>query len=145
MRKNIPARLFFFLTVLPAFVAAGCVSVDFTAPLEGKFVKAAVGVKDFEVIGVVSVESVEFHKVGPFGSERIVEGAKVHYSDLMIEAAKLEADDIIDVRIDMNAGKPTTFAERMTGWERTFTYTGKALAIRYVDKEDNADEFFFRR
>jgi hypothetical protein len=137
--------LFFFLTVLPAFLAAGCISVDFTAPLAGKYVKADVGVKDFEVIGVVSVETVELHRAGPLGFVKTVEGAKVHYSDLMIEAAKIEADDIIDVRIDMNAGKPTTFAERMTGWERTFTYTGRALAIRYVDKQDNADEFFFRR
>jgi hypothetical protein len=133
MRKNTPVKIF-FLIILPAFVTAGCISVDFTAPLAGRYVKAAVGVKDFEVIGVVSVESAEIHRVGPLGSSKTVEGSKVSYSDLMIEAAKINADDIIDVRIDMNAGKPATFAERLTGWERTFTYTGKALAIRYVDK-----------
>jgi hypothetical protein len=146
MCKGIPAKVF-FLTILPAFVAAGCMSVNFTAPISGMYVKAGVSEKDFEVIGVVSVESVEFHKVGPLGFKRTVEGAKVNYTDLMIEAARLEADDIIDVRIDMNAGKPTTFAERMAGWERTFTYTGKALAIKYVDKkeEETHDATFFRR
>jgi hypothetical protein len=148
MRKKIPEKIFIFLMILAAFTAAGCVTVDFTAPLAGRYVKAAVGEKDFEVIGIVQVESVEMHKVGPLGFTRSVEGAKVNYSDLMIEAAKIEADDIIDVRIDMNAGKPPTFAERLTGWERTFTYTGKALAIRYVDKKDTSDESdesFFRR
>jgi hypothetical protein len=143
MSKNIPA-LFFFLTVLPVF-ATGCISVNYTEPLDGRYVRASVGVKDFEVIGIVLIESVELHKAGPFGFVKTVEGEKVNYSDLMIEAALLEADDIIDVRIDKNAGKPTTFAEWMTGWERTFTYTGKALAIRYVDKKDTSDSSYFRR
>jgi hypothetical protein len=145
MRKNISVKIFFFLIILPAFTAAGCITVDFTAPLAGRYVKAGVGDKDFEVIGIVQVESIEFHKVGPFGFAKTVEGSKVNYTDLMIEAARIQADDIIDVRIDMNAGKPTTFAERLTGWERTFTYTGKALAIKYVDKKETPDASFFRR
>jgi hypothetical protein len=134
MNKNIP-KLLFLLAILPAFVAVGCVNVDYTVPLAGKYVKAGVGVKDFEVIGMVLVESVELHKAGPLGIVKTVEGEKVTYSDLMIEAARIEAHDIIDVRIDMNTGKPTTFAEWLIGWEKTFTYTGKALAIRYVDKD----------
>ena len=51
----------------------------------------------------------------------------------MQEAAKLEADDIINVRIDMNANYTKGFFDFFTGWIRTYTYTGTALAIKYTD------------
>ena len=123
------------MTILPVlFVVAGCVSMDFTVPIEGKYITASLATKDFEIIGPVRVTSVD--------------GSKVTYSDLLQEAAKLEADYIIDVRIDMYPGK--------TGSGRTFTYIGKALAIRYVNisddfdfeddfKKDYEDAGFFRR
>ena len=127
----------FFLIVFPAlFFAAGCGTIDFTAPLAGSYVKAALAVKNFEVIGIVSTDSTETHSAGPLGFVKKVEGSKATYSDLLKEAALINADEIIDIRIDMNAAKPTGFAEWLTGWERTYTYTGKALAIRYVDVID---------
>jgi len=141
------AKLIIFLTVLPVlYTATGCVSVDYTLPAEGRYATAILTAKDFEVIGPVSVTSTETHRAGPFGTVKSVEGSKVTFSDLLREAARLEADDIIDVRIDIHAGKKARFAERLTGWERTFTYTGKALAIRYVGKNaDSVDAGFFRR
>ena len=112
--------------ILPAFVVlAGCVTVDFTAPLEGKFDNAGLAFKAFEVIGAVSVTSTETHKIGPLGIVTSVEGAKVTYFDLIQEAAQMGADDIIGVRIDMNTLVKT---RRM----QVFTHTGQALAIRYV-------------
>jgi hypothetical protein len=52
----------------------------------------------------------------------------------MQEAAKLEADDIINVRIDMNDNYNSSAFGWMTGWVRTFTYTGTALAIKYTER-----------
>jgi hypothetical protein len=142
MRVNsITAKIYILLTVLPVlFGAAGCGTMDYTAPLEGRYVTASHAVKDFEVIGLVSVSSAETHRAGPFGFVKTVEGSKVTYSDLMQEAALIEADDIIDVRIDIHAGKAARFAERLTGWERVFAYTGKALAIKYVSKSYDSDD-----
>ena len=133
MRNTITARVCLFLLVPSLFLAAGCRTIDFTAPLQGKYVKAALAVKDFEVISMVSTSSTETHSAGPLGFVKTVEGSKVTYSDLLQEAAIIDADDIIDIRIDKNAAKPRTFAEWLTGWERTYTYTGKAVAIKYID------------
>jgi len=120
--------------VLPV---AGCKTVDYSAPLAGLYVTAAYAVKDFEVVGPVYVSSTETHKAGPFGLVKTVSGSKVTYSDLILEAALIDADDIIDVRIDINSGKKAKFARRLSGWERVFSYTGKALAIRYISSKDN--------
>jgi hypothetical protein len=98
--------------------------------------------KSFEVIDIVSLHSSETHKAGPFGLTKRVEGSKITYSDLMLEAARLEADDIIDIRIDMNTSGRTSFFDWLKGWERTFTHTGKALAIRYID-ENGVEESLF--
>jgi len=52
----------------------------------------------------------------------------------MQEAARLEADDIINVRIDMNTNFSRSGFSWLTGWVKTYTYTGTALAIRYTEK-----------
>ena len=123
--------------VLPTLaVLAGCVTIDYTAPLQGKFDNAGLPVKAFEVVGPVSASATETHRASPLSIVRTVEGAKVTYSDLMQEAARLGADDIIDVRIDMNTSGKTSLIDRLTGWERTFTHTGQAIAIRYVSGRD---------
>jgi hypothetical protein len=124
--------------LLALFGTAGCRTVDYTVPLVGRYVTASLAEKDFEAIGLVFVNSTETHKAGPLGLSRSVEGSKVTYTDLMQEAARIEADDIIDVRIDIHAGKKARFAERLTGWERVFTYNGRALAVRYVSKKDGS-------
>ena len=125
------------IAVLPAlFALAGCVSVDYTASLAGKFDTAGAAVKNFIVIGTVSVEASETHSASPFGIVKKVEGAKITYNDLMIEAALMNADDIIDVRIDKNTNGKTTFIDWLKGWKRTFTYTGKAIAVQYAESQD---------
>jgi hypothetical protein len=114
----------------------GCTFVDYTVPMAGKHDNAGVVVKNFILIGTVTVNATEKHTISPLGIKRTVEGTKVTYSDLMQEAAKVEADDIINVRIDMQTTGKTTFVDWLKGWERTFSYTGRALAIKYVDSEE---------
>jgi len=124
---------------------AGCGTFDFSAPIEGKYDSAGVAVKNFIMIDTVTVYVEETHTVSPLGIKRKVEGAKVTYSDLVQEAARVNADDIINVRIDMNTTGKTTFADWIKGWERTFFYTGQALAIKYADNDKNEDRELIRR
>jgi uncharacterized protein YbjQ (UPF0145 family) len=114
---------------------SGCTLVDYTVPMAGKHDNAGVVVKNFILVDTVTVKATEKHKVGPLGIKRTVEGAKVTYSDLMQEAAKVKADDIINVRIDMQTTGETTIVDWLKGWERIFSYTGQALAIKYVDND----------
>jgi hypothetical protein len=143
--KKSKSAIYLFLPVL--LIISGCVLVDYTAPMAGKYDRAGVVVKDFIMIDTVTVHATEKHTISPFGIKRKVEGAKVTYSDLMQEAARLNADDIINVRIDMNTTGKTTFVDWVKGWERTFFYTGQALAIKYTDNdnEKNEGQEFIRR
>jgi hypothetical protein len=118
----------------------GCTLIDYTVPMAGKYDNASVIVKNFTLIGTVTVRTTEKHTISPLGIKRKVEGAKVTYSDLVNEAAKFKADDIINVRIDMQTSGKTTFIDWLKGWERTFFYTGRALAIKYVDNVDKTEE-----
>jgi len=118
----------------------GCTLVDYTAPMAGKYDNATVIVKNFDLIDTVTVRTTERHTMGPLGIKRTVEGAKVTYSDLINEAAKLRADDIINVRIDMQTNGKTTIVDWLKGWERIFFYTGQALAIKYIDNVDKTEE-----
>jgi hypothetical protein len=138
VKKNRAGTIICVLLVLTAL--AGCVSVNYTAPMTGKYDNASVIVKDFALIGTVTVHAVEKHTISPLGIKRKVEGAKVTYSDLMQRAAGLDADDIINVRIDMKTTGKTTIVDWFKGWERTFLYTGRALAIKYVDVDVDFDE-----
>ena len=117
------------LTILLAavFTMTGCAtSVNFTAPLQGRFATASIAAKNYEVIGTVSASSTEIQTVGLLGRARSVKGSKITFADLLQEAALIGADDIIDVQIDRN----------VTGRrKRILSYTGTALAIRYVDTE----------
>ena len=94
---------------------------------------STVVVKDFTSLGIITVRATEIHQSGPFGFKKSVQGSKITFSDLMQEAAKLEADDIINVRIDMNVNYTQSIFDFFTGWTRTFSYTGTALAIKYTN------------
>jgi len=123
-----------FFTILAAVLAmAACSSNNFTASMTGAADYSTVVVKDFTSLGIITVRSTEIHHAGPFGFQKSVEGAKITYSDLMQEAAKLEADDIINVRIDINSNYTESVFDFFTGWTRTFSYTGTALAIKYTN------------
>lgn len=120
-----------FILLLVIALAGGCTSVDYTGSMSGISVLVVPKVKDFAVLGTVQVLKTEIHSSDPLGLWKSVEGSKVTYGDLMREAALLEADDIIDVRIDVSTSGKITALDWLTGWTKTFTYTGTAIAIRY--------------
>ena len=123
-----------------AFLPAGCRSVNTEEALSGRFAVAAVAHKNFTIIGTVSASSAETHTIGPLGIVRKVEGAKITYSDLMLEAAGLDADDIVGVRIEMNTGGRTTFIDWLKGRVRVFSYTGEAIAVKYTSEKEETNE-----
>ena len=126
-------KIIFTIAVL-TFTA--CTTNNFTANVAGSSDYATVVVKDFTTLGIVTVHSTEVHYSGPLGFKKSVEGSKISFSDLMQEAARLEADDVINVRIDMNTNYTKGAFDWLTGWTRTYTYTGTALAIKYTGKLD---------
>ena len=122
--------------IITAFFLAACTSNNFSANVAGSSDYSTVVVKDFTTLGIVTVYSTEVHFSGPLGFTKSVEGSKITFADLMEEAAKLEADDIINVRIDMNSNYTKGAFDWITGWSRTYTYTGTALAIKYTGRLD---------
>ena len=123
-------RFFGILSLIMFALLSGCVSVNLTQPLMGKYVTAVTAAKDYKVVGIISVTSTETHTGS--GSSSKIEGGKITYYDLMKEAARLGADDIIDVRIEKNIGGNKS--------ARIFTYTGSAAAIKYVNKAEETEE-----
>ena len=122
--------------IMVVLTLASCTTTDYTANMAGSSDYATVAVKDFVTLGIVTVQVTEIHHSSPFGFVKSIEGSKVTYSDLMQEAAKLEADDIINVRIDVNSSYTKGTFDWLTGWTRVYTHTGTALAIKYTDKMD---------
>lgn len=132
MKKSILCAL-----VLVAVLAlAGCTTANYSANMTGVSDYATVAVKDFTTLGIITVTATEIHSSSPLGLSKSIEGSKVTFASLMQEAAKLEADDIINVRIDVNFNYYRTAFDWVSGWTRTYTYTGTALAIKYTDKVD---------
>jgi len=128
-------RLATIITIV--FTLTGCASTDYTANMTGASDYATVAVKDFVSLGIVTVEKTEIHHASPLGIIKRIEGAKVTYADLMQEAARLEGDDIINVRIDVNTSYTGSVFDWFTGWTRVYTHIGTALAIKYTDKMDS--------
>jgi uncharacterized protein YbjQ (UPF0145 family) len=126
------------LMVAAIMSLAACTTTDYSANMSGVSDYAAIAVKDFVTLGIVTVQTTEIHYSSAFGFKKRIEGSKVTFADLMQEAAKLEADDIINVRIDTNANYIKGAFDWLSGWSRTYTHTGTALAIKYTDKVDAA-------
>ena len=146
MRKYI--GIIAVLCVLALF--AGCRTYDLTANKVGYSSYADISVKDFEACGVVSAESQIVYEYGPLGFRKSFKGSWIVWSDLMEEAVKLGADDIINVRIEetnLNYRVTTAgfyedqnkriyspgFIEFFTGYTSTWKYKATALAIKYTD------------
>jgi len=149
-KKRLPKQsdrlpgIFLLTAIFLLFTACGSITVNFSAPLEGKFNTVRLPEKNFIVIGPVSAFSTEIHTVTPFGIVRKVEGSKITHNDLVIKAAELDADDIINVTIDIKTQGKTSIGSRRQGWERIFYYSGDALAIKYIEdmpKDEYAEEY----
>jgi hypothetical protein len=132
-------KLIFLFTAMLALISiAGCKSYDVTNNRVGYSSVADISVKDYEVKGVIRLESQEVATYGPLGIHKSFKGSHILWSELMAEAAKLGADDIINVRIEVtnkNERKPR-FIEFFTGYTDTLLYRATALAIKYTDPVD---------
>ena len=129
----------FFAFVITAFILAGCASTDYTANMSGASDYATVAVKDFVTLGIVTVEKTEIHYASPLGIIKRIDGGKITYADLMQEAARLEGDDIINVRVDVTTNYTGTIFDWFTGWTRVYIHTGTALAIKYTERLESKD------
>jgi len=132
-------KLIIFITILTICALCACTSNNYSASLSGASDYSTVAVKDFVSLGIITVQSTEIHYSSPLGFVKKVEGSKITFVDLMQEAAKLEADDIINVRVDMNSNYKKSALGWLIGWTKTYTYMGTALAIKYTGKVDAGD------
>lgn len=121
----------FFGGFLLLLVFASCTSfapsrtVDYGYPTTGGANNASIAVKDYETLGIIIVKSTEV--IDGNGNHT---GSKVTYEMLMIEAQKLYADDIINIRIDVQQKEEFSIEGILI--RTTFNYTATALAIKYT-------------
>ena len=113
-------------------VLTGCKTTDYTVNRVGWSNYAEIAVKDYETVGVVTLESQEVFEAKPLGLARSLKGSRIVWSDLMAEAVKLGADDIINVRIEVTDQNKRTLIDFLTGYTLTYNYKGTALAIKYT-------------
>ena len=125
-----------FLFVITAIVIfAGCRSYDLTINKVGWSNYSDISVKDFTVLGIITIESQEVFTYGPLGLQKDYRGSRIVWSDLMAEAAKLGAEDVINVRIEetnLNNRKPRII-EFLIGYTTSWKYKATALAVKYTE------------
>lgn len=92
-------------------------------------------VKDFDVVGVIAIESTETIETGVFNLTKSVTGSRITYADLMKKASELGADDVINVRIDKKDNSETSPLDFFTGSTKIYTYIATGTAIKYKDAE----------
>ena len=99
--------------------------VNFAYPHTGGSNNASIVVKDYESLGIIFVKSTEV--IDGNGNHT---GSKITYDMLMLEAKKIGADDVLNVRIDVN--QKENFSANGERIGTTFNYTATALAIKYT-------------
>ena len=130
----------FVIAVCAAVLAlvGGCRSYNLTTNKVGWSNYADISVKDYTVVGIITLESQEVSEYGPLGFKKSYKGSRIVWSDLMAEAERLKADDVINVRIEetnYNERRPR-FVEFFTGYTTTWKYKATALAIKYTNPID---------
>lgn len=97
--------------------------------------------KDYDAVRIVSVTSTETITQSPFSFRKNTKGSRVLYAQLMDEAKKLGAHDIINVRVDrkLESTKPNAIVRFFIGSREVYTYTATALAIKYKDATPTSD------
>jgi uncharacterized protein YbjQ (UPF0145 family) len=120
--------------LVPALFGS-CRSLDMSTSLVGWSDYAGIVVKDYEAVEIVIVKRSETFVYGPLGLSTTHTGSQITYEDLMQEAKRLGAHDVINVRIDRNETSETSLVSRLSGYERVINYTATALAIRYTGAE----------
>ena len=118
------------LSIAVFFVLLSCTTnpapkVDYAFPHTGTSNNAAIVVKDYETLGIIFVKSTEI--IDSSGNHT---GSKITHEMLMLEAQKLDADDVINVRIDVNPVEGFSATGELIS--TTYNYTASALAIKYT-------------
>jgi hypothetical protein len=139
MKKGFWMSLF-FLTVL--FVCTSCATTRLTTNKVGWSDYTGITIKDFDVVGIITVESEVTKKVAPFGLNSSLEGSEITYAMLMEEAAKKKGDDIINVRIDKIEDSTKSLFDFIVGYKKTTKYIATALAIKYKDVKTGSPSGF---
>jgi uncharacterized protein YbjQ (UPF0145 family) len=117
-----------FIGIVLVFVFSSCASriVDYGYPQSGIAADASLVVlKDYETVGIIIVKSTEM--IDNMGNHT---GSKITFEMLMLEAQKLRADDIINLRVDVQ--QKEEFSDTGKLEKITYNYTGTALAIKYT-------------
>ena len=120
----------YFFGAALLFVFASCAYIppsiiDHAYPYTGSSNDASIVAKDYETLGIIFVQSTEV--IDANGNHT---GSKITYEMLMKEAQKLGADDLINLRIDVN--EKEDFSDDGRPIRTTFEYTASALAIKYT-------------
>jgi len=123
---------FLGFVILLVFIFSSCTTnhptINYKYPHEGYYNNAALAVKDYEPVGIIIVKSSEI-----IDEEGYHTGSKITSEMLMLEAKKLDANDVINIKIDINIVED--FVEGRNGFEihrTTYNYTATALAIKYT-------------
>jgi len=120
----------FFAGIITLLIFVSCESapsrnVNYNYPHSGGSNNAQLAVKDYVTLGIIFVRSSE--AFDGYGNHT---GSKITYAMIMQEAQKLGADDIINLRIDINQREDfTPNGDRI---RTTYNYTATALAIKYT-------------
>ena len=130
--------LVIFVVLAALTMIAGCKTYDLTTNRVGWSSYADIAVKDYTIMGIITLESQLSHTYSPFGLRKSYTGSNILWSDLMAQAARMGADDIINVRIEqINQGTRIPRAlEFITGYTITWKYRATALAIKYEESID---------
>ena len=122
----------FWIAIFAGLVFSSCAAapvpvrrVEYGYPQLGNTNNAAIAVKDYTTLGTITVKSAEV--IDGNGNRT---GSKITYEMLMREAQRLNADDIINVRIDVN--EKLDFDLGGNPIRTTHNYTATASAIRYT-------------
>ena len=127
----------FMLVVALVMTFSSCSTTNLTTSQVGWSNYSDLVAKDFDVVGVVIVESTEISKTYPLMFTTTVEGSRPTYADLMKKAVEVGADDIINVRVDKTVKSKKTLIDFFIGSEDIYVYTATATAIKYKDVEQH--------
>lgn len=132
MKKSIFVAL---IVSAVGLLGISCTTTNSTTNTAGWSTYSDIVCKDYDAVKIVKVESTETLESKLFGLFRKFEGSSVTYSQLMDEAAKAGADDIINVRIDRKFDNSQgNFLAKKT----VYTYYATAVAIKYKDTKSGS-------
>jgi len=122
------AALVVFIVLGLASTTTQAADTDYTVPVVGITNNANIPVKDYTPVEIVFVSAVE--TIDSNGNHK---GSRITYEMFMREAVKLQAHDVINIKIDVNR---KTEIKKINGKDvtiNTYSYHGTGLAIKYTN------------